>query len=98
SIGRRYPELTIARSTRCVLSLTAASADRKSTRLNSSHMSISYAVFRLKKSRQRNRFHVQQPLGSNVFVAIDAMCVRAKIPRNFDQTIGIGTVFRSHNQ
>ncbi len=26
SIGRRYPELTIARSTRCVLSLTAVSA------------------------------------------------------------------------
>ena len=26
STGRRYPELTMARSTRCVLSLTAASA------------------------------------------------------------------------
>src|SRR5690242_21369940 len=30
-------------------------ADRKSTRLNSSHMSISYAVFCLKK---KNTFHV----------------------------------------
>src|SRR5690242_20895773 len=29
--------------------------DRKSTRLNSSHMSISYAVFCLKKKRQRGR-------------------------------------------
>src|SRR5438477_3229033 len=29
-------------------------ADRKSTRLNSSHMSISYAVFCLKKKKRRN--------------------------------------------
>src|SRR5438477_1347817 len=29
--------------------------DRKSTRLNSSHMSISYAVFCLKKKKHRNR-------------------------------------------
>src|SRR5690242_21596974 len=29
-------------------------ADRKSTRLNSSHMSISYAVFCLKKKKQTN--------------------------------------------
>src|SRR5690242_21501870 len=30
-------------------------SDRKSTRLNSSHMSISYAVFCLKKKKQQNR-------------------------------------------
>src|SRR5699024_12101437 len=30
-------------------------ADRKSTRLNSSHVSISYAVFCLKKKNKRNR-------------------------------------------
>src|SRR5690242_21225846 len=30
-----------------------ASADRKSTRLNSSHMSISYAVFCLKKKKKK---------------------------------------------
>src|SRR4051812_49630191 len=29
-------------------------ADRKSTRLNSSHMSISYAVFCLKKKKKKN--------------------------------------------
>src|SRR5690242_21625067 len=29
--------------------------DRKSTRLNSSHMSISYAVFCLKKKKQKNK-------------------------------------------
>src|SRR5690242_21319225 len=31
----------------------AGDADRKSTRLNSSHMSISYAVFCLKKKKQQ---------------------------------------------
>src|SRR5690242_21587083 len=33
----------------------AKSKDRKSTRLNSSHMSISYAVFCLKKKKKKNR-------------------------------------------
>src|SRR5438477_4647239 len=32
--------------------------DRKSTRLNSSHMSISYAVFCLKKKKKDTRDHV----------------------------------------
>src|SRR5699024_11401641 len=32
--------------------------DRKSTRLNSSHVSISYAVFCLKKKNKTQRFHV----------------------------------------
>src|SRR5690242_21290594 len=36
-------------------SRTAAAADRKSTRLNSSHMSISYAVFCLKKKKKRKK-------------------------------------------
>src|SRR5438477_6214397 len=31
--------------------------DRKSTRLNSSHMSISYAVFCLKKKKNKNASH-----------------------------------------
>src|SRR5947209_17322753 len=31
--------------------------DRKSTRLNSSHANISYAVFCLKKKKQQNRKH-----------------------------------------
>src|SRR5690242_20881169 len=35
--------------------------DRKSTRLNSSHMSISYAVFCLKKKKKKkNKVHLQQ--------------------------------------
>src|SRR4051812_49794089 len=32
-----------------------ATRDRKSTRLNSSHMSISYAVFCLKKKKKKNK-------------------------------------------
>src|SRR5438477_4368875 len=32
-----------------------AGEDRKSTRLNSSHMSISYAVFCLKKKKKKNK-------------------------------------------
>src|SRR4051812_49922143 len=34
--------------------MTAATLDRKSTRLNSSHMSISYAVFCLKKKKHES--------------------------------------------
>src|SRR5438309_4366148 len=34
-----------------------ASLDRKSTRLNSSHSSISYAVFCLKKKKKKNNYH-----------------------------------------
>src|SRR4051812_49739439 len=35
----------------------AARIDRKSTRLNSSHMSISYAVFCLKKKKKKKKVH-----------------------------------------
>src|SRR5438876_7660808 len=34
-------------------------ADRKSTRLNSSHPSISYAVFCLKKKKKKKKTHTQ---------------------------------------
>src|SRR5690348_17995912 len=37
-----------------VISMTAMQEDRKSTRLNSSHPSISYAVFCLKKKKTHN--------------------------------------------
>src|SRR4051812_49670546 len=37
-----------------VINATTTGKDRKSTRLNSSHMSISYAVFCLKKKKQVN--------------------------------------------
>src|SRR5256885_9970717 len=36
----------------------AARRDRKSTRLNSSHLVISYAVFCLKKKKKFNKLHI----------------------------------------
>src|SRR5690242_21570544 len=39
----------------------AASRDRKSTRLNSSHMSISYAVFCLKKKKKNKSSNNNRP-------------------------------------
>src|SRR5438477_2194200 len=44
-------------SRRTTLRRSAPSRDRKSTRLNSSHMSISYAVFCLKKKKCRRIIH-----------------------------------------
>src|SRR5438309_8622182 len=40
--------------------IAAAQSDRKSTRLNSSHSSISYAVFCLKKKKARKRLHTKR--------------------------------------
>src|SRR2546430_10117165 len=40
-----------------LLTSTAALGDRKSTRLNSSHSQISYAVFCLKKKKNSNTAH-----------------------------------------
>src|SRR2546430_8667341 len=37
--------------------------DRKSTRLNSSHSQISYAVFCLKKKKKKTRHEAKQPSG-----------------------------------
>src|SRR5260221_8850221 len=46
--------------------LAAAPGDRKSTRLNSSHTGLSYAVFFLKKkSRQHHHNHLQHMSPSN---------------------------------
>src|SRR5690242_2190496 len=44
----------------CHLTEGAVLADRKSTRLNSSHMSISYAVFCLKKKNKKKTHHTIQ--------------------------------------
>src|SRR2546428_8816377 len=50
------------RSVRGTVSPDQASRDRKSTRLNSSHDQISYAVFCLKKKKkQNNHITLQQP-------------------------------------
>src|SRR3712207_8333946 len=42
--------------------MTRASADRKSTRLNSSHANISYAVFCLKKKKKHYILRPQPPI------------------------------------
>src|SRR5699024_11541431 len=51
---RRYKEMADRRSTiEDVAKRAGVSKDRKSTRLNSSHVSISYAVFCLKKKNRK---------------------------------------------
>src|SRR5205814_3183956 len=42
-----------------VARITVVQADRKSTRLNSSHLGISYAVFCLKKKKKKINQHYQ---------------------------------------
>src|SRR5699024_12130149 len=60
------------RSPRTATEWTSMSGDRKSTRLNSSHVSISYAVFCLKKKKQGEvRLLVGQPLHATLDVAVD---------------------------
>ena len=50
---KHVQQATMADGTRCVVGHSAllAATDRKSTRLNSSHLVISYAVFCLKKKK-----------------------------------------------
>src|SRR6266508_6473081 len=53
--GARIPRnLVGARRRRGAVALAAIVGDRKSTRLNSSHVAISYAVFCLKKKKKKN--------------------------------------------
>src|SRR5256885_4771658 len=59
----------------CKGTLTEAALDRKSTRLNSSHLVISYAVFCLKKKKKNSlsvsvRLHSAQLLGEGMGSAI----------------------------
>src|SRR6266705_3847986 len=57
-IRLRGPESVTVCSTRPATSATETKLDRKSTRLNFSHRTISYAVFGLKKkTRQLNSFY-----------------------------------------
>src|SRR5471030_3485654 len=65
-----FPYTTLFRSHRGRLWITAcshsvvwaaaAAADRKSTRLNSSHLGMSYAVFCLKKKRHANTIRLHK--------------------------------------
>src|SRR5207249_10843808 len=63
SAGAQVPVLELEQELRARRDLVAASggrthADRKSTRLNSSHVSISYAVFCLKKKKKKTKDRV----------------------------------------
>src|SRR5690349_22336796 len=51
---------TILRERRAQASLVGVVGDRKSTRLNSSHVEISYAVFCLKKKKKKNKTQPRQ--------------------------------------
>src|SRR3712207_7393757 len=53
--SQQKPERKIGRHTEALQGVNAA--DRKSTRLNSSHANISYAVFCLKKKKQWDEYH-----------------------------------------
>src|SRR3712207_7407981 len=55
---RRYYALLLGADgvARLVRELDGTTTDRKSTRLNSSHANISYAVFCLKKKKQQNNY------------------------------------------
>src|SRR5699024_11513521 len=52
---RSEPDIALERISGQLLQCRACPIDRKSTRLNSSHVSISYAVFCLKKKKNSNR-------------------------------------------
>src|SRR5690242_21520833 len=51
---------------------TLAQGDRKSTRMNSSHMSISYAVFCLKKKKKKK----------NTYISYTVNCITTQTPYN----------------
>src|SRR2546426_5325617 len=53
----RQGRLHLRRVDRPAAAAVPQRADRKSTRLNSSHLVISYAVFCLKKKKKRNHVH-----------------------------------------
>src|SRR5438045_7257936 len=48
-------DVAIAHAVQLVVQVEADLADRKSTRLNSSHLGISYAVFCLKKKKRKRK-------------------------------------------
>src|SRR3712207_7258509 len=56
AIGRVVLAHVVVEGAAAALLLRHHHLDRKSTRLNSSHANISYAVFCLKKKKQQNRY------------------------------------------
>src|SRR5258705_6686015 len=64
---------------------SARSSDRKSTRLNSSHLGISYAVFCLKKKKNTyKRQALRQRVSYNIFVKTKAL-VASKLDMQFQK-------------
>src|SRR5690242_21079965 len=61
-----FDQLAVEQIADNLLSNAVKYGDRKSTRLNSSHMSISYAVFCLKKKNQLKESHFSTLLGLEV--------------------------------
>src|SRR3712207_8541745 len=62
--GQLVPHAALAPGVLELLELLEAAADRKSTRLNSSHANISYAVFCLKKKNHHHTLHLFYTLDS----------------------------------
>src|SRR5690349_22162951 len=64
SITRRFhlPFATGVNSNARPRTLSSVETDRKSTRLNSSHVEISYAVFCLKKKKKQKQICLPDPL------------------------------------
>src|SRR2546430_7323458 len=58
------------RSARFTVAHSTSSGDRKSTRLNSSHSQISYAVFCLKKKNSKNKLRIYWNSNNNIHVNI----------------------------
>src|SRR6266480_6528404 len=65
--GREAADQQHAQKDRRAMSGPRSLADRKSTRLNSSHMSISYAVFCLKKKTKSN-FILPSSIEKNIHI------------------------------
>src|SRR2546430_13652933 len=71
SSGPGSPGPTAAFASSAARRLVGGGRDRKSTRLNSSHSQISYAVFCLKKKKQTNADHSETPLHLNTSRALE---------------------------
>src|SRR5256885_4171661 len=78
----------------------ATNIDRKSTRLNSSHLVISYAVFCLKKNTLLTRLHFSRSLdlhiGGGLDARLDAQCTRLPPPLVGGPLAGTLSPFRRH--
>src|SRR6266700_5616228 len=60
AVGKVVVPVPAPASSRSPMRRTDSAADRKSTRLNSSHVKISYAVFCLKKKKKKEKKKIQK--------------------------------------